>query len=185
MLPASQLHGMQWLALPEAVDHFSEFMHQQLDLRTEAYNLTRFIANFPDAASSSGSIVFPRPIEGFVTKHVLVETLLPGKPISCLLGRDGPTDGLTGSLDKKAEIDTRKRIARRGLHAFLKMVSSVTPHCTICPRDRRHAPHNGDCSNVRSSAWTQSLRFSSITLCTPTFTPGTFLWIHAHKRMMS
>jgi len=116
------LHGMQWLALPEAVDHFSEFMHQQLDLRTEAYNLTRFIANFPDAASSSGSIVFPRPIEGFVTKHVLVETLLPGKPISCLLGRDGPTDGLTGSLDKKAEIDTRKRIARRGLHAFLKMV---------------------------------------------------------------
>ena len=49
----------------------------QLDLRLEASNLAKFTAKF----AADKFAVFPQPIEGYVRKNVLVETLMGGEPI--------------------------------------------------------------------------------------------------------
>jgi predicted unusual protein kinase regulating ubiquinone biosynthesis (AarF/ABC1/UbiB family) len=49
-------------------------MRIQLDLRVEAKNLVKFANNFREEKWA----VFPRPMEGLVTKNVLVETLMDG-----------------------------------------------------------------------------------------------------------
>jgi hypothetical protein len=51
--------------------------YHQLDLEKEAHNLTEFSSKF----ALDDWVVFPRPIEGYVSRHVLVETLMEGRPI--------------------------------------------------------------------------------------------------------
>lgn len=94
-LPFLQL---QWLSLSECVEEFSSLMEMQMDLRREAVNLERFIRDFQD----DPKVVFPRPIQPWVSEGVLVEEFLSGSPISNFF--------------------PSARLARMGLQAFLNMV---------------------------------------------------------------
>ena len=53
-------------------------MRDQLDLRIEAKNLTRFTEKFKNETWAS----FPKPIHGYIERNVLVETLEEGIPLS-------------------------------------------------------------------------------------------------------
>jgi predicted unusual protein kinase regulating ubiquinone biosynthesis (AarF/ABC1/UbiB family) len=53
-------------------------MNEQLDLNAEAENLTKFRKKF----SHEKWAEFPEPMEGYVTKNVLVESLMEGTPIT-------------------------------------------------------------------------------------------------------
>jgi aarF domain-containing kinase len=93
------LGGLRWLAMRGASEEFESFMLLQLDLRVEAANLRRFAANFEEQPVWSGGVglfgfggrseearvLFPRPIEGMVSREVLVETFSDGTSLSALL----------------------------------------------------------------------------------------------------
>ncbi|CAM9689021.1 unnamed protein product, partial [Phaeothamnion confervicola] len=98
------LPRLKWLSLRESVDEFGDLMQKQLDLRLEARNLNRFRHNF---ARREG-VVFPEPVQGWVSEHVLVESFESGDHISSYLD--------------KGDSAFRKRLARLGLSAFLDMV---------------------------------------------------------------
>ena len=66
----SMLPGMQWLSLHEEVQVFGRMMYEQLDLRHEAENLAHFERNFE---SRNLPVTFPRPLEMWSTKNVLIE----------------------------------------------------------------------------------------------------------------
>lgn len=73
-----QFPSLEILGLGETCRQFGESMRLQLDLRIEARNLLQFASKF----TSDKWAVFPEPVQGLVSKHVLVETLLEGAPIS-------------------------------------------------------------------------------------------------------
>jgi len=73
-----QFPSFEVLGLGETCRQFGETMRHQLDLRIEARNLLQFASKF----TSDKWAVFPEPVQGLVSKHVLVETLLEGSPIS-------------------------------------------------------------------------------------------------------
>ncbi len=62
--------GVQWLSLPEEVELFGQMMYEQLDLRIEGQNLAEFEKRF---AGRNLPVTFPRPLEMWSTKDVLVE----------------------------------------------------------------------------------------------------------------
>ncbi|KAJ3559965.1 hypothetical protein NM688_g2 [Phlebia brevispora] len=62
--------GVQWLSLPEEVELFGQMMYEQLDLRGEGRNLTEFAKRF---SGRNLPVTFPRPLETWSTKDVLVE----------------------------------------------------------------------------------------------------------------
>ena len=70
--------SLEILALKETCQQFAQSMNQQMDLRVEASHLMKFTKQF----ANENWAVFPKPIEGFVTKNVLVETLMDGTPIN-------------------------------------------------------------------------------------------------------
>jgi aarF domain-containing kinase len=70
--------SLEILSLGETMRQFADAMNNQLDLRLEARNLIKFTKKF----SNDSWALFPSPIEGFVTKNVLVESLMEGVPIA-------------------------------------------------------------------------------------------------------
>ncbi|KAF8585843.1 ABC1-domain-containing protein [Ramaria rubella] len=97
--------GMQWISLPEEVEVFGRMMNEQLDLRNEAKNLKKFEENF---ASRKAAVTFPRPLEDYSTKDILVEEYENALPLKAFLKHGG------GPFDDV--------IAESGLDAFLKML---------------------------------------------------------------
>lgn len=69
--------SLEILSLGETCRQFAETMNKQLDLRVEADNLVSFGQKF----AKDTWAVFPSPIEGLISKSVMVETLFDGKPI--------------------------------------------------------------------------------------------------------
>ena len=66
-----RLHALRGLRISETVDQFASNFTAQLDFRDEAANLLRFAANF-DTSFWRAIISFPRPIERYVARQVLL-----------------------------------------------------------------------------------------------------------------
>ena len=101
---------LELLSLGDTCRQFATMMHDQLDLRKEAFNLKKFTSKFKEEKWA----VFPVPIDHFVTKHVLVETFMEGTPLKQL-------------MDYKGEITEKMRnlklqLADLGARAIIKMV---------------------------------------------------------------
>lgn len=94
--------GIEWLSLPEEVDVFGVMMRQQLDLRHEAENLIQFEKNF---ASRNLPVTFPRPLETWSSRNMLMEEFQNALPLEAFLKNGG------GPFDDQ--------IATVGLDAFL------------------------------------------------------------------
>lgn len=72
------------LSLGETAREFAAAMNAQLDLRLEAHHLQVFNKKF----LGEDWAVFPKPIEPFISRNVLVETLMEGKPIKDFMALD-------------------------------------------------------------------------------------------------
>ena len=117
---AGSLHSLpiehlRMLNLPRAVEEFSVLLRDQIDLSTEADNLRQFRKNFYNNEQTRNevpSIIFPQPIDGWISQHVIVEEYMPDAvPISDFL-HDSSREGM----------DMRKELAAPLLRAFFKMV---------------------------------------------------------------
>jgi ABC1 atypical kinase-like domain len=113
---------VRMINLPRITENFGSILQLQSDLRREADNLFKFRKNFyhdPDVISDS-SILFPKPVDGWISKEVLVEQLVENSvPISEYLVDINQTDG---SYDGIITTAIRKELAVPLLNAFLKMV---------------------------------------------------------------
>lgn len=94
--------GIEWLSLKDEINVFGQMMNEQLDLRVEAANLRTFERNFSGRRSA---VTFPRPLEDFSDKDVLVEEFQEALPLKAFLRNGG------GPYDH--------RLANLGLDAFL------------------------------------------------------------------
>ena len=113
LLSSLPVKGIEWMALPEAVDEFSNIMRNQIDLRKEAANLRKFRKNF----GWNTDVDFPEPL--LESRDVLVESYSGGHEIGAFF-----------TADKAA----RKALARPLLRTFLKMVFSHNfVHCDLHP----------------------------------------------------
>jgi len=118
---AKWLHSLpsetiKMVCLPRAVQTFGENLRRQADLTLESDNLQQFRHNFygDENNAAASAILFPRPMEGWVSSKVLVEDMVENAtPISEFL-KDNTDLGL----------QTRKELAGPLLRAFLKMVFS-------------------------------------------------------------
>lgn len=102
--------SLEILSLGETCRQFAESMNRQLDLRVEASNLVKFAKKF----SHDTWAVFPQPIEGFVAKNVLVETLMDGSPISRFMD-------LPAKIGDKT-YDLKMKLSDLGARLVIKMV---------------------------------------------------------------
>ncbi|KAI0082092.1 ABC1-domain-containing protein [Panus rudis PR-1116 ss-1] len=97
--------GMQWLSLPEEVDIFGKMMSEQLDLRIEANNLVEFESKFQGRKLP---VSFPRPLEMWSTRDVLIEEYENALPLEVFMKNGGgPYNNV---------------LAEVGLDAFLNML---------------------------------------------------------------
>jgi aarF domain-containing kinase len=128
---AKRLHALpsetlRMVNLPRAVSNFGANLRRQTDLRLERDNLKQFRSNFygKDDDETASAILFPRPIDGWVSSKVLVEDLVEdATPIGEFL-KDASELGL----------ETRKELAGPLLRAFLKMVFQDNfVHCDLHP----------------------------------------------------
>ena len=117
---AGSLHSLpiehlKMLNLPRAVEEFSVLLRDQIDLSAEADNLRQFRKNFYNNEQSKkevSTIIFPQPIDGWTSEHVIVEEYVgDAVPISDFL-HDSSREGM----------DMRKELAAPLLRAFFKMV---------------------------------------------------------------
>lgn len=69
------------LAFGSSIRNFTKSMKDQLDLRIEAHHLKKFRENF----KYDNWATFPEPIDGYITKNVLVETFIDGIPINTFI----------------------------------------------------------------------------------------------------
>ncbi|KAL4443762.1 hypothetical protein ABPG75_011499 [Micractinium tetrahymenae] len=74
-----RVRSLRSLNLSDSVAQFSSTMTAQADLRVEAEHLRRFYANFRGVTSC---VHVPRPLEGYCTREVLVETFEPGRSVA-------------------------------------------------------------------------------------------------------
>ena len=96
--------GLGWMGFREQARLFKQMMLGQLDLRQEAWTLSRFSRNL----RTNNGVQFARPI--LSTPDLLIETWQEGVPLETYL-RDYPN----------ATVETAK-LAEAGLSAFLKML---------------------------------------------------------------
>jgi aarF domain-containing kinase len=111
-LPSDHL---KMLNLPRAIEDFAAVLRNQSNLIFEADNLRQFRENFyknSQKAEDKSSIVFPQPIDGWISSNALVEDYIHDSvPIVNFL------------LDSSEEgMKNRKDLAGKILSAFLKMV---------------------------------------------------------------
>ena len=114
MLHSLPVEHIKMLNLPRASTNFGSILRRQADLRIEAENLQQFRANFyrDEKDEETSAILFPRPVEGWISHNVLVKELFGnGRSIAEFIN-DGSTEGHA----------VRKELAGPLLRAFLKMV---------------------------------------------------------------
>jgi aarF domain-containing kinase len=101
---------LEILSLGDVLREFGAMMSAQTDLRLEASNLKKFGAKFIDDPWA----IFPQPIDGFIKKNVIVETLMDGTPIiNYMKLKAKPGD----------EVDKLKmKLSDLGTRAVLKMI---------------------------------------------------------------
>ena len=103
---------LKLLALGETCREWCHSMRNQLDLRQEAKNLVDFAAKF----SEDSWAAFPVPIEGYVTRNVLVETLMEGISIVNYMK-------MVAEGDLAEEIEALKmQLSDLGCRSVIKMV---------------------------------------------------------------
>lgn len=99
-----KMPSMEIFALGDTVKDFAECMNQQLDLRLEASHLVKFAKKFANEKWA----LFPKPVEGFVTRNVMVETLMEGTPISHFMNLPSEVGSATHKLKMKlSDLGTR------------------------------------------------------------------------------
>jgi len=96
-----------WLNLKEAVHEFTTTMEKQIDLRIEAENLKQFNDNF----QNQDLVTFPKVIEPYVSKNVLIETYEHGNSISNYI-----------NIKQKSNNNVSTKLAKIGLDAYLEMM---------------------------------------------------------------
>ncbi|KAI9486245.1 MAG: ABC1 family protein [Benjaminiella poitrasii] len=103
---------MQWLSLPDEVRVFGEMMKEQLDLRGEASNLSRF----NDYFQNDRQVKIPRPLEQFSTRDMLIEEYERAIPLDVFLNQ--------ASYARQHDLVPvfAKKLADIGLNAFLHML---------------------------------------------------------------
>jgi aarF domain-containing kinase len=80
------LTSLRWLNPEAMLREFASMLTEQLDLRVEASNLERFRAAFPPSAEHARHgkpcplVAFPEPMAPFVSREVLVESFVHGRP---------------------------------------------------------------------------------------------------------
>jgi aarF domain-containing kinase len=94
--------GVQWLSLDQEVQVFGTMMNEQLDLRHEARNLSRFEENFKHRHAA---VSFPRPLMDYTRHDLLIEEYQYAVPLNTFLRYGG------GPFDRT--------IGTTGLDAFL------------------------------------------------------------------
>lgn len=119
----------RYLAMSEALEHFSDFVRPQADLRVEAANMEMFAKNFEYSRTGKGMrVVVPKVIHSHVTEAVLAQSFESGASVQALLEMDG---GSCGSSDTAATLvclggssvaEVRGRVGQLCMDAFLKMV---------------------------------------------------------------
>lgn len=102
--------SLEILSLHDVLREFGEMMSNQLDLRKEAHNLKRFASKFKEDKWA----IFPEPVEGFIKKNVLVETLIKGEPMSKFMN-------LKDELSEEAA-RLRLQLSDLGCRTMLKMI---------------------------------------------------------------
>lgn len=116
------------IAFKETCSEFSGNMKQQLDLRYEANHLYQFINNFSEDKSW---VEFPTPIQGYVSKNILMEKFLEAKSINYYMNlEEGDDSQKTFELrDKENKLrkiynvkDLKLKLSDLGCRLVLKMV---------------------------------------------------------------
>lgn len=102
--------SLEILSLGESCREFSEVMNVQLDLRKEASHLVKFTKKFMNEKWA----VFPAPVEGWVTKNVILETLMEGTPISYYMK-------LSDDLSEKTK-KLKMKLSDLGCRLIIKMI---------------------------------------------------------------
>lgn len=102
--------SLEILSLGESCRQFAAVMNEQLDLSIEAKNLVKFGKKFANEKWAE----FPSPVEGFVTKNVIIETLMEGTPISHFMKMQCE---MGDSIDK-----LKLRLSDLGCRLILKMI---------------------------------------------------------------
>ena len=74
------------VSVSDTVRQFATNFYMQLDFRDEAENLRRFNTAF-GSSFWAAVVSFPRPLDGMVSEHVLVETFEAGESVADYLGR--------------------------------------------------------------------------------------------------
>ena len=102
--------SLEILSLGETCRQFADVMNEQLDLTVEAKNLIQFTKKFAHEKWAE----FPAPVEGFVTKNVLVETLMEGVSITKFMKMPSEVGDATDKLKMK--------LSDLGCRLILKMI---------------------------------------------------------------
>jgi aarF domain-containing kinase len=105
-----KMPSMEVFAFGDTVKDFATCMNQQLDLRLEASHLVKFTKKFANEKWA----LFPKPVEGFVTRNVMVETLMEGTPINYFMNLPADVGSATHKLKMK--------LSDLGARLVLKMV---------------------------------------------------------------
>ncbi|KAG8903494.1 isoleucine-tRNA ligase [Tulasnella sp. 403] len=91
------LPGLEWISLPEEVDVFGKMMKEQLNLQNEAHNLRIFERNFNGRRENA--VNFPRPLEEYSSKDILIEEFEDALPLNAFLRNGGgPYDCVLATL---------------------------------------------------------------------------------------
>ncbi len=107
---ADRFPALEILSLGESCRQFAEVMNEQLDLTKEASNLLKFTKKF----SHEKWAEFPSPVEGYVTKNVLIETLMEGVSISKFMKMPSEVGDAVDKL--------KMRLSDLGCRLILKMI---------------------------------------------------------------
>jgi aarF domain-containing kinase len=154
MLHSLPIEHLKMLNLPRACSNFGNRLEQQADLRIEAENLKHFRANFyrNDDEEKHSSIHFPKPMDGWISRNVLVEELIDhAEPIADFLC-DASAEGKT----------TRKELAGPLLRAFLKMVFIDNfVHCDLHPGNVLIQTSTITVDNARGDVWWNPFRHTA------------------------
>ncbi len=99
--------SLEILSLADTARQFAESMNAQMDLRKEASHLVKFQKKF----AHEDWAVFPQPMDGYVTKNVMVETLMEGTPISHFM-----------TLSDDVAFKLKRQLSDLGTRLVLKMI---------------------------------------------------------------
>ena len=101
--------SLEMLNLGETLTEFGQMMKNQLDLRIEAFNLITFNKKF----INDNWAIFPKPINNYIHKNVIIETLMEGKSIMHYMNQI--------TSDEK-QLSLMRQLSDLGCRLILKMI---------------------------------------------------------------